>query len=116
MNKKLIIGLLVITGLVVGYYYLNNKPKTATKKDYNDKSLATQQDGLDFYNKLSSEGTWSYSKEGIGRFIKLYSENVTKGNHNQVMDILSGKKEKRSADQTKLVEDTFDGVVEKLNK
>jgi hypothetical protein len=115
MNKKLIIGLLVVTGLVVGYYYLNNKTKTAIKKDYNDKSLATQKDGLDFYNKLSSEGTWAYSEEGIGRFIKLYSENVTKGTHNQTMDILEGKKEKRSADQIKLVEDTFDSVVQKIN-
>jgi hypothetical protein len=114
MNKKVIIGLLVVTGLLVGYYYFNNKQSTATKKDYNDKSLATQKDGLDFYTKLSAEGNWAYSDEGIGRFIKLYSENVTKGTHNQIMDILNGTKEKRSANQNQLVEDTFDSVVEKI--
>jgi len=114
MNKKIIIGLLVLTGLVVGYYYLNNKPKTAIKKDYNDKTLATQKDGLDFYTKLSTEGNLAYSDEGIGRFIKLYSENVTKGNHNQIMDILNVSKEKRSADQTKIIDDTFDVIIAKV--
>lgn len=113
MNKKLIIGLLVVTGLVVGYYYFNKKPSVA-KKDYNNKSLATQKDALDFYTKLSSEGNWAYSDEGIGRFIKLYSENITKGKHNQMMDILNGSREKRSADQTKIIDDTFDVVIAKL--
>jgi hypothetical protein len=84
------------------------------KKDYNDKTLATQKDGLDFYTKLSTEGNWAYSDEGIGRFIKLYSENVTKGKHNQMMDILNSSKVNRSADQSKIVDDTFDSVVEKL--
>jgi hypothetical protein len=113
MDKKIVIGLLVITGLVVGYYYFNKKP-SVVKKDYNNKSLATQKDGLDFYTKLSTEGTWSYSDEGIGRFIKLYSENVTKGKHNKMMDILNGSTEKRSADQTKIIDDTIDVIVAKL--
>ena len=113
MNKKIIIGLVVVTGLVVGYYYFSKKPSVA-KKDYTNKSLATQKDGLDFYTKLSTEGNWAYSDEGIGRFIILYSENVTKGKHNQMMDILNGSKEKRSAEQTKIIDDTFDSVVEKL--
>ena len=113
MNKKIIIGLVVVTGLVVGYYYFSKKPSVA-KKDYNDKTLATQKDALDFYTKLSSEGNLAYSDEGIGRFIKLYSENVTKGKHNQMMDILNASREKRSADQTKVIDDTFDIVVAKL--
>jgi hypothetical protein len=113
MNKKLIIGLLVVTGLVVGYYYFSKKPSVA-KKDYTNKSSATQKDGLDFYTKLSTEGNWAYSDEGIGRFIILYSENVTKGKHNQMMDILNSSKVNRSADQTKIIDDTFDSVVEKI--
>jgi hypothetical protein len=113
MNKKIIIGLLVATGLVVGYYYFSKKTSVA-KKDYNDKSMATQKDGLDYYTKLSSEQQWSYSDEGIGRFIKLYSENITKGKHNQMMDILNSSKVNRSTDQTKIIDDTFDSVVAKL--
>jgi len=113
MNKKIIIGLIVATGVIVGYLFLIKKPSVA-KKDYNDKTLATQKDGFDFYTKLSTEGNWGYSDEGIGRFIKLYSENVTKGKHNQIMDILNGSRESRSADQTKIIDDTFDVVVAKL--
>jgi hypothetical protein len=113
MNKKIIIGFIVVTGLVVGYYYFSKKTSVA-KKDYTDKSLATQKDGLDFYAKLSSEQQWSYSDEGIGRFSKLYSENVTKGKHNQMMDILNSSKVNRSTDQTKIIDDTFDSVVAKL--
>jgi hypothetical protein len=85
------------------------------KKDYTNKALATQKDGLDFYTKLSTEAHWGYSDEGIGRFIKLYSENVTKGKHNQMMDILNSSKVNRSADQSKIIDDTFDSVVEKIN-
>jgi hypothetical protein len=114
MDKKIIIGLLVVTGLVVGYYYFSKKPSVA-KKDYNDKTLATEKDGLDFYMKLSNEGNWAYSDEGIGRFIKLYSENVTKGTHFKMMDILKGSKENRSANQSKIIDDTFDSIVLKLN-
>jgi hypothetical protein len=113
MNKKIIIGLLVITGLFVGYYYFNKKPSVA-KKDYNNKSFATEKDGLDFYTKFSTEGGWAYSDEGIGRFIKLYSQNVTKGNHNQMMDILNNSAGKRSADQNKIINDTIDKIFLKL--
>jgi hypothetical protein len=33
-----------------------------------------------------------------------------------MMDILNRLKEKRGADQSKIVQDTFDNVVEKINK
>ena len=115
MTKKTIIGLLVVTGIVVVYYYYNKKA-SAQSKNYNDKSMTTEKEGLEFYKKLSSQEQWLYSQEGIEKFVKSYSENVTKGKHNEMMDILNRLKEKRGADQSKIVQDTFDNVVEKINK
>jgi hypothetical protein len=115
MTKKTIIGLLVVTGIVVVYYYYNKKA-SSLNKNYNDKNMTTEQDGIEFYNKLSSQEGWLYSQEGIKKFIKSYSENVTKGKHNQMMDILNRSQEKRGADQSEIVQDTFDNVVEKINK
>lgn len=113
MDKKIIIGLLVITGIAVGYYFYNKKT-SVVKKDYNDKSMASKKDGNDFYNKITKEGQWAYSDEGIKTFTQLYSESVTKGNHNRMMDIFSNSKEKRSADDLKLIDDTFNSLVQKL--
>ena len=113
MTKKTIIGLLVVTGIVVVYYYYNKKA-SSSNKNYNDKNMTTEQDGIEFYNKLSSQEGWLYSQEGIKKFIKSYSENVTKGKHNQMMDILNSPSDKRGADKTKLIDDTLSIVVDKI--
>ena len=113
MNKKTIIGLLVVTGIVVAYYYYNKKASVSSK-NYNDKSMTTEKDGLEFYNKLSSQENWLYSQEGINKFIKSYSENVSRGKHNQMIDILNSPSDKRGADKTKLIDDTLSIVVDKI--
>jgi len=114
MDKKILIGLLVVAGLYVGYRYISKSKVTAVKKETNDTGMATEKDGYDFYNKISTEGEWQYSKEGIGRFIKAYSENVTKAKHNEMMGILNQSKIDRSADKTKIIDDTLDNIVSKL--
>jgi hypothetical protein len=113
MNKKLIIGLLVVTGIFVGFYFYNKK-SAVVKKDYNDKKMATKKDGDDFYKKITQESNWSYSDEGINKFTQLYSESVTKGNHNRMMDAMNLTKEKRKESDTKLIEDNFNSLVQKL--
>jgi hypothetical protein len=114
MDKKLIIGLLVVTGIVVGFYFYNKK-STVVKKDYNDKRMASKKEGLDFYNIITKEGNWSYSEEGISRFAQLYSESVTKGNHNRMMDAMNVSKEKRNQSDEKLIDDNFNLLVTKLS-
>lgn len=115
MNKKIIITLVVVAGLVIGYKYFSNK-KAIPKKDYSNTKLATEKDGLDLYNKLSSEGQWGYSTEGIKMFTKIYSQQVTKGKHNQMMDILSSSREKRSANQSQMIDDVFNNIVLNMQK
>lgn len=115
MDKKIIIGLLVFTGIAVGYYFYNKKT-SVVKKDYNDKRMASEKEAMDFYNKITKEGQWSYSTQGIELFNKLYSENITKGKHNQMMDIFSKSKSKRSNDDSKIIEDNFNLIVQKLTQ
>ena len=113
MNKTLIIGLLVVTGIVVGYYFYNKK-SAVVKKDYNDKRMATKKDGNDFYDKITKEGQWAYSDEGVNKFTQLYSESVTKGNHYRMMDAMNLTKDKRNESDKKLIEDNFNSLVQKL--
>ena len=112
MDRKVIIGLLVVTGIVVGFYFYNKK--SAVVKDYNDKRMASKQEGLDFYKQITKEGQWSYSTEGVNKFAQLYSESVTKGNHNRMMDAMQQSKDKRNESDEKLIEDNFNSVVSKL--
>jgi hypothetical protein len=113
MDKKIIIGLLVITGIVIGFHFYN-KGTSLVKKDYNDKRMASKQEGLDFYKEITKEGQWSYSSEGINKFAQLYSESVSKGNHNRMMDAMRKSKDKRSESDTKFIDDNFNSVVAKL--
>ena len=115
MNKKIIVTLVIMAGLIIGYKYFSNK-KAIVKKDYSNKTLAMEKDGLDLYNKLSSEGQWGYSTEGIKRFAKIYSQQVTKGKHNQMMDILSSSREKRSENQSQIIDDVFNNIVLDMQK
>lgn len=113
MDKKIIIGLLVVTGIAVGYYFYNKK--TSVVKDYNDKRMASKKEGMDFYNQITKEGNWSYSEQGINRFVQLYSESVTKGNHNRMMDAMKKSKDKRNESDEKLIEDNLNSLVAKLS-
>lgn len=113
MNKKIMIGLLVVTGIIVGYYFINKK--SAVVKDYNDKRMASKKEGMDFYNQITKEGSWSYSEQGVNRFAELYSQSVTKGNHNRMMDAMKQSKDKRSESDEKLIEDNFNSLVAKLS-
>jgi hypothetical protein len=114
MDKKILIGLLVVAGIYVGYRYINKPKVTAVKKETNDTGMATEKDGYDFYNKVSAEGNWQFSKEGIGRFIKEYPQIVTKANHNKMMAILKNERINRAVTDNQLIDETIDKVVNKL--
>jgi hypothetical protein len=76
--------------------------------------MASKQEVLDFYKEITKEGQWSYSSEGINKFAQLYSESVSKGNHNRMMDAMRKSRDKRSESDTKFIDDNFNSVVAKL--
>lgn len=114
MDKKVIIGLLIVAGIFVGYRYYSKRKVSATKKEINNTGMATEKDGFDFYNKLSAEGELKYSKEGIGRFIKKYPEIVTSELHKKMMVILNKEIINRSVEENKIIDETIDKIVNTL--
>jgi hypothetical protein len=129
MDRKIVTGIIVLTGVLIIYHLLNKKKSksndsvsvesnsTNNNSDL-DKSisneLVSEKDAVDFYTKMLSDGNWKLSKEGTGRFLKLYLENMTKSKHFEVMKVLNIPKEKRNSEQNKIIQDAFNSIFSKL--
>jgi hypothetical protein len=114
MNKKFVIGLLIVAGIYVGYKYYSKRKNVTPKKEIKEYETATESDAYDFYNKLSLETGLSYSDEGVKNFVKTYSELISKDNHKKIMSILDKEIINRTIQENNLIEYTTEQIINML--
>ena len=86
MNKKYIIGGVVLLGLIVGGVYIYNKRKLAEL----NKNVVTEKDALEIVALLGQRDT-PFSAEQMKAFVPIYVANIKKDTHNEIKGLLNKK-------------------------
>jgi len=99
MNKKLIIGIVIASVVVigVGVIYLHNRNKKATDKKPN---LATESEALEMVDLIGKKDE-PLSIEKTKKFVDLYMVNIDEDLHKRLIAVLN-KKESTATSKDKL--------------